>query len=582
MRIASLQRLTAWPGVCRGLLSEKDEDSSLPIGLWDQPASSRGAGVGGGGSGRGGGELNGREARLSPEQREALRMLLGNLASHPATARSRRWWRSGGAGAGAGAAEAAAEVTSGVPLEACPHHHHTVPGPTIPYGMGSVELPTRYGGRSRAFLHGGGGGANAGGAGAFQYVGGGGANAGAAGAAAAAAAAAAAGAGGDLAGHGGPIAPGSPHHGGGSTLQNAQPACSMGGLFWPTLYDLTIAKRRQRERLRDSFRKFSRGQKLDVRDPSGIWMGAEVVWAPREGSRAASAAEAAAAAAHTAAGGAGGAGAALQGGGGNLHGVLGGAADPGIPEWRRLLQMGLMVDGGHMGMNANANPQAVLAAANAAAANAHAANANAAAVAAAAAAANNNGNNNNNGPGPNNQAALSSSVAINDGGDWVTTGAVDIAQVHLAAAVTAAADSRRMQLWSARAGAASSAAAPFSSAPPSPAGNGVAPTPVSALEAAPAGNSRKSILVHYEGHKSKYDEWINVHSPRLAPFRSRTTRPLSVTMQSVEKVVNGASVRCVALCSQRLVLVSRGRRRGVAWRACVRVGGFFLATREVC
>ncbi|CAM9432751.1 unnamed protein product [Scytosiphon promiscuus] len=37
MRIASAQRLMAWPGVCRELLAEKEQDSSLPIGLWDQP-----------------------------------------------------------------------------------------------------------------------------------------------------------------------------------------------------------------------------------------------------------------------------------------------------------------------------------------------------------------------------------------------------------------------------------------------------------------------------------------------------------------------------------------------------------------
>lgn len=72
-------------------------------------------------------------------------------------------------------------------------------------------------------------------------------------------------------------------------------------------------------------------------------------------------------------------------------------------------------------------------------------------------------------------------------------------------------------------------------------GAGGAGVPVSyALRGGAAGSS---VLIHYEGHKSRYDEWIGVHSPRLAPFRSRTCRPLSVTMQSVEKVVNGASVR---------------------------------------
>lgn len=66
---------------------------------------------------------------------------------------------------------------------------------------------------------------------------------------------------------------------------------------------------------------------------------------------------------------------------------------------------------------------------------------------------------------------------------------------------------------------------------------------VSAYFGMPGGG--KSVLIHYEGHKSRYDEWITTQSPRLAPFRSRTTRPLSVTMQSVEKVVHGASIRCL-------------------------------------
>lgn len=79
---------------------------------------------------------------------------------------------------------------------------------------------------------------------------------------------------------------------------------------------------------------------------------------------------------------------------------------------------------------------------------------------------------------------------------------------------------------------------------------------------APARSTSGSVLIHYEGHKSKYDEYINVQSPRLAPFRSRTTRPLSVTMQSVEKVVNGASVRyvlcvCVRVCVLCLRVVCR-------------------------
>ena len=52
------------------------------------------------------------------------------------------------------------------------------------------------------------------------------------------------------------------------------------------------------------------------------------------------------------------------------------------------------------------------------------------------------------------------------------------------------------------------------------------------------------VLIHYEGHKSRYDEWIAAGSPRLAPYRSRTSRPLSVNMQSVQKLVKGMPIRC--------------------------------------
>lgn len=75
------------------------------------------------------------------------------------------------------------------------------------------------------------------------------------------------------------------------------------------------------------------------------------------------------------------------------------------------------------------------------------------------------------------------------------------------------------------------------------AGHGVPPAVAFGAGNRPGGGG-KSVLIHYEGHKSRYDECISVQSPRLAPFRSRTSRPLSVTMQSVERVVHGASVRC--------------------------------------
>ena len=32
----------------------------------------------------------------------------------------------------------------------------------------------------------------------------------------------------------------------------------------------------------------------------------------------------------------------------------------------------------------------------------------------------------------------------------------------------------------------------------------------------------KSILVHYNGFERKWDEWIEIHSPRIAPFRTQS------------------------------------------------------------
>lgn len=250
-----------------------------------------------------------------------------------------------------------------------------------------------------------------------------------------------------------------------------------------------------------------------------------------------------------------------------------------------------------------------------------------------------------------NPAEPGSSVALTNGGDWVTTAAIDAAQSFLASAVSAAANSRpwpppespsspsRTHAWpvSARrpvrppgptspaqlpplpplppnmqhggppglatmmaaaqaagappafeivvggvqvvappaagtaAAAAAGAGAPAAAAPA--AGGGV---PATALFTADSvlGVGRKSVLIHYEGYKSRYDEWITVQSPRLAPFRSRTSRPLSVTMQSVERVVNGASVRCVGHggSGRRRVLAGGGvvrvRTKGVLFSRC--------------
>lgn len=212
-----------------------------------------------------------------------------------------------------------------------------------------------------------------------------------------------------------------------------------------------------------------------------------------------------------------------------------------------------------------------------------------------------------------NPAEPGSSVALNNGGDWVTTAAIDAAQSFLASAVSAAANSRPWpppespstpssgSAWPASEAAAAPppppppmnglhgpppglatmmAAAEAAGAPPAfqvAAAGGQAGAPIAAADAPAAaavvaaaaaagegapvplafaagnvpGGGRKSVLIHYEGYKSRYDEWITVQSPRLAPFRSRTSRPLSVTMQSVERVVNGASVRCVGDGIQR-------------------------------
>lgn len=197
------------------------------------------------------------------------------------------------------------------------------------------------------------------------------------------------------------------------------------------------------------------------------------------------------------------------------------------------------------------------------------------------------------------------SVTVNNGGDWVTTGANDAAQSFLASAVSTAADSRPWSLPgsakpSSGTGWPPSQAANHPPPPPNPAAGGppvravVMPAAASAPEAlsasaahaaagvlaamptvaAPAGDGvtvsvvfpaislpgsgGKSVLIHYEGHRSRYDEWIAVQSPRLAPFRSRTSRPLSVTMQSVERVVHGASGRCGAgrcACAWRSAMV---------------------------
>ena len=405
MRIASLQRLLAWPAVCRSLLGEKEDDSSLPIGLWDQPGVFSDGSKGGRRRALDGptsawstvgeclvtatelGELNGREARLTKEQRDAMCLLCANLAAFPLRPRLRsrrsRWYPAEGGtwstpalgltagtgggprarirgqegGAGAWPAEDASETAA----ECSPHHHHVVTGPAIPYGMDRVELPARDSWLTRNPAPGPGGAAVA---------------------AAAADAAPAAAAGNppvNLAGTHYPhwLAENvSGHHhyrGGDATLVNPQPACGLGGLCWPTLYDLTMVKRRQRERLRDCFRRFFRGQKLDVRDPSGEWMGAVVLWAPPVCSRSipvpaptlVTLATHGHGHAHGAANAGGVAGAAAGGvdpphGGIDLTG-----SDTITPEWRRLLQLALLADGGHMNVNQGGAAAAAAAAAGA-------------------------------------------------------------------------------------------------------------------------------------------------------------------------------------------------------------------------
>lgn len=369
MRMASLQRLFAWPGVCRSFLGEKEEDSSLPIGLWDQPgAFSTGKGcqwksLGGNTSARSAavaplidaptGKLSGREARLTKEQRYAMRLLCTNLAVFPSRPKSRprRARRSSNRGVWPGppppssyepslvAAEAEAAIHE---AETSLHHHHTVICPAIPHGMARIELPARDSWLMRS---------------------------------------PAGGSAGTVGGGGGAVPAGSnvslirypawfaenivesSHRGGDATLLNPQPACGMGGLCWPTLYDLTMVKRRQRERMRDCFRRFRRGQKLDVRDPSGEWMGAVVLWAPPVCSRCIPVPAAATQPAAVGAGGVGGAGAP-----GGPHGGLDfSSSDSTTPEWRRLLQLALLADGGPI--NANQGGGAAAAAAAGAAGN---------------------------------------------------------------------------------------------------------------------------------------------------------------------------------------------------------------------
>lgn len=148
-----------------------------------------------------------------------------------------------------------------------------------------------------------------------------------------------------------------------------------------------------------------------------------------------------------------------------------------------------------------------------------------------------------------------------DGGDWVTTGVPDGAQSFLASAVAAAADSRpfpplhpsRQQSSSpsqssAMLGSVETAASfPLSGPPLNSDDMFLVDDDLSSESGVsgprPPGGGGNTVLIHYEGHKSRYDEWIAVGSPRLAPYRSRTSRPLSVNMQSVQKLVKGMSVR---------------------------------------
>lgn len=455
MSVASVQRLISWSGVCRSLLGEKEEDRSSSRSTWDRTGTcdprtaawlrrraaaaaaaagdtfEDGAGFGPAFGGGGGGcdhgervasgscpreELGGRETRLAPQQRNALRFLCGNLAAFPpfpnsssrglrrgsssAAGRVGNWPAVGAGGAGVRVAAGsvggrATACTVGTSIESCPHHHYTARDPPVPHEMARVELPSRNRWRIMPEVNedaGAGAGAVGGGAdGGAAAVAGVGivgvGNGGDGGGGGGVAGAGAANDGVDFPpGHGGaggfPAGRGSGGAGGrgggetgegcvGATLLNAQPACGMGGIYWPTLYDITRAKVRQRERLRDCFRKFSRGQKLDVRDPSGVWMGAVVLWAPWcnvGGSKWEVEDEDRGGADGDGGGGGGGAGGGGGGGGaaGAINAALDGAgSDVSTPEWRRLLQLALLADGGHLGlMHAN---QAAAAAAAAAA-----------------------------------------------------------------------------------------------------------------------------------------------------------------------------------------------------------------------
>lgn len=374
MKIASLQRLLTWSGVCRSLLGEKDEDRSAPRSMWDQTigtfgcfrtgASTRGSfnsttsGSGSGGDcagapGTGREELAGREPRLTDEQRTALRLLCGNLAAFPPIPQQSSTAEPGGE---RGETSAENGGTSGLPgVESCPHHHHSVSSPFIPFSMSRVELQPRTWWRD---VHQVPDVANTGAAAAPSPMPAHISAPGYHGAGTGVAVADHPDASNSVAANGASMM--RPHRApagdSGATLLNTQPACGRGGVYWPTLYDLTRVKNRQEERLRDCFRRFSPGQRVDVRDPSGVWMGAVVLYAPRScGGGAWHDFNDGDVFHHAGHGGHGGAG----GGGGGAH-VEGGVNVPGVqaslhphhdattPEWRRLLQLALVADGGHI------------------------------------------------------------------------------------------------------------------------------------------------------------------------------------------------------------------------------------------
>lgn len=62
------------------------------------------------------------------------------------------------------------------------------------------------------------------------------------------------------------------------------------------------------------------------------------------------------------------------------------------------------------------------------------------------------------------------------------------------------------------------------------------------------------VLIHYNGWPSRWDEWIDFSSPRIAPFRTRTSHLLSTVSDSPSPVTVAAHAPTTGVNDMRLVL----------------------------